>query len=174
MGSDTLNMITTIGAFLFGSRRSAVRGQRLLRSRKSGALAGDNPWDAARWNGRSRRRRRPTTSPSFRRSRHAIRCGKTGSNETDQRSNLEEGFILDHGKEALATSALDAEPNDPAHARRYADPVHARTGHAGAVQRSPHPQRSDSLHRRDRLCTGPGRLVLAAGEFCLERRPEHG
>ena len=31
-------------------------------------------------------------------------------NETDQRSNLEEGFILDHGKEALATSALDAEP----------------------------------------------------------------
>ena len=30
--------------------------------------------------------------------------------EPGERSNLEEGFILDYGKEALATTALDAEP----------------------------------------------------------------
>ena len=101
--------------------------------------------------------------PDGRQSRHPL--WEDRLNETDQRSNLEEGFILDHGKEALATSALDAEPQRILHMPGDTlIPFMLALGMLVLFQRSPHPQRSDSLHRRDRLCTGPGRLVLAAGE----------
>ena len=109
LGLGPINMVTTIGSFLFGLG-VLLFFVNLLRSRTSGTRVGDNPWDGytLEW---------ATSSPpppyNFAviptiASRHVL--WEDRLNETDQRSNLEEGFILDHGKEALATSALDAEP----------------------------------------------------------------
>ena len=80
------------------------------KSRSSGAPAGDNPWDGHRSNGRPVRRRRRTISRSSRRSRSRHPLWEDRLQESDKRSNLLEGLILDDEKEAIATSGLDAEP----------------------------------------------------------------
>ena len=109
LGLGGINMLTTVGSFLFavGVLLFFVN---VLKSRTSGAAAGPNPWDgySLEW---------ATSSPpppyNFAviptiASRHPL--WEDRLQESNQRSNLEEGFTLDHGKEALATSALDAEP----------------------------------------------------------------
>ena len=46
MGWDTVNLVITIGAFLFAARRAAVPRQRRGAACARGAPAGPNPWDA--------------------------------------------------------------------------------------------------------------------------------
>jgi heme/copper-type cytochrome/quinol oxidase subunit 1 len=110
MGWDTLNMITSVGSFVF-----AV-GLLLLfvnvwKSLKSGARAGDNPWDAPtlEW---------ATSSPpppyNFAvlptvASRHPLWEDRLGDEPAI--SSLNKGLLLDQGKETIGTSALDAEPD---------------------------------------------------------------
>jgi heme/copper-type cytochrome/quinol oxidase subunit 1 len=109
MGLGPINMVSTIGSFLLaiGFLLFFIN---VIRSRTRGAPAGDNPWDAytLEWSTSS-----PPPPYNFAviptvASRHMLWEDQLG--EPGERSNLEEGFILDHGKEALATSALDAEP----------------------------------------------------------------
>jgi cytochrome c oxidase subunit I len=109
MGLGPINMVSTLGSFLLaiGFLLFFIN---VLRSRTRGAPAGDNPWDAytLEWSTSS-----PPPPYNFAviptvASRHMLWEDQLG--EPGERSNLEEGFILDHGKEALATSALDAEP----------------------------------------------------------------
>jgi cytochrome c oxidase subunit I len=109
MGLGPINLVSTLGSFLLaiGFLLFFVN---VLRSRTRGAPASDNPWDAftLEWSTSS-----PPPPYNFAviptiASRHMLWEDQLG--EPGQRSNLEEGFILDRGKEALATTALDAEP----------------------------------------------------------------
>jgi cytochrome c oxidase subunit I+III len=109
-GWTALNLITTIGSFVF------ALGILLLiinvaRSRKHGRTAGPNPWDAGtlEWS-------TPSPPPPYNfvviptvASRHPL--WEDRLEDTPHRSSLGEGMALEHGKEAIATSPLDAEPD---------------------------------------------------------------
>jgi cytochrome c oxidase subunit I+III len=110
MGFSTLNMITTIGSFIFaiGVLLFFVN---VWKSRRSGAPAGDNPWDGPtlEWS-------IPSPPPAYNfaviptvASRNPLWEDRLG--EGRARSTLDEGLILDCGKETLATTPLDAEPD---------------------------------------------------------------
>jgi cytochrome c oxidase subunit I len=109
MGWNTLNMITSIGSFVFaiGVLLLIIN---VLKSLKSGATAGNNPWDAPtlEW---------ATTSPpppyNFAviptlASRHPLWEDRLGD---EARSSIDRGMLLDAGKETIGTTALDAVPN---------------------------------------------------------------
>ena len=109
MGWSALNMITTIGSFVF-----AVGVLLLLIniwiSRKRGAAAGPNPWDAPtlEWSVSS-----PPPPYNFAviptvASRHPLWEDRLA--ESGERSVLDRGMVLDNGREALAVTPLDAEP----------------------------------------------------------------
>ncbi len=109
MGWSGDNLIISVGAFLF-----AVGVLLLLIniavSLKRGRVAGPNPWDAPtlEWS---------TTSPPPPKqlpvipsiaSRHPL--WEDALNETPARSKLGQGLLLDVGRETIATSPLDGEP----------------------------------------------------------------
>jgi cytochrome c oxidase subunit I len=109
-GWGTLNLITSIGAFVLAAGVLMLLIN-VVRSRRSGAPAGNNPWDAPtlEWSIAS-----PPPPYNFAviptvASRHPLweaRLGGEGGS-----SSLERGALLDRGKETLATTALDAEPD---------------------------------------------------------------
>jgi len=110
MGVGVLNMVTTIGSFLFAIG-ILLFFWNVLKSRRSGAVAGPNPWDAysLEWSVSS-----PPPPYNFAviptiASRHPL--WEDRLQESDERSNLDQGLLLDHGKETLATTPLDAEPD---------------------------------------------------------------
>lgn len=110
LGWDSVNLIISVGAYVF------ALGVLLLlidvwRSLRSGPIAGANPWDgySLEW---------ATSSPpppyNFAviptvASRYPLwedrLKGHTGSSTTD------EGFLLDHGRETMGTTALDSMPD---------------------------------------------------------------
>ncbi|WP_297296029.1 cytochrome c oxidase subunit I [uncultured Methylovirgula sp.] len=109
MGWDTLNMITSIGAFIFavGVLLTFVN---VIASLRRGRAAGPNPWDAPtlEWSV-------PSPPPPYNfavlptvASRHPLWERRLG--ETDA-SSLEAGMILDHDRETIGTTALDSEPD---------------------------------------------------------------
>jgi cytochrome c oxidase subunit I len=110
-GWDTLNFVTTLGAFLFaiGVLLFVVNVSRSLRQ---GEKAGPNPWDAPTLEWAVASPPPPynfTVIPTVA-SRHPLwedRLGEEGSG----RSRLEQGPLLDHGRETLGTTALDGEPD---------------------------------------------------------------
>jgi cytochrome c oxidase subunit I len=114
MGVGWLNLISTIGAFIFalGVLLFLIN---IARSLRSGAPAGDNPWDAPtlEW---------ATTSPppvyNFATipqvaSRYPL--WEDRLKESDERSvigdRVRDGMVLDQGKETIGVTPLDAEPN---------------------------------------------------------------
>ncbi|MEM5436818.1 cytochrome c oxidase subunit I [Paraburkholderia diazotrophica] len=113
MGWSTVNLITSVGSFVLALGILLFLCD-LLYSLRHGAVAGDNPWDAGtlEWS---------TTSPpppyNFAvaptvASRHPLWEGRIEEEEQNgARSSLEEGFILDRGREALGTTALEARPD---------------------------------------------------------------
>jgi hypothetical protein len=110
MGVGDLNMITTIGSFLFavGVLLFFVN---VVRSRHLGEPAGDDPWGAQtlEWATSS-----PPPSYNFAviptvASRHPL--WERQLQETEAYSTLDEGMVLDQGKEALGVTPLDAEPD---------------------------------------------------------------
>ncbi|MEM5382775.1 cytochrome c oxidase subunit I [Paraburkholderia phymatum] len=113
MGWSTVNLITSVGSFVLALGILIFLCD-LLYSLRHGAVAGDNPWDAGtlEWT---------TTSPpppyNFAvaptvASRHPLWEGRIEEEEQNgSRSSLEEGFILDRGREALGTTALEARPD---------------------------------------------------------------
>ena len=112
LGWDTVNLITTIGAFVFATGVLVFLAN-IVRSRRAGALAGDNPWDAPtlEW---------ATTSPpppyNFARiplvaGRHPLWEDRLGEGEGTGRSVLRDGPVLSEGRETMGTSPLDAEPS---------------------------------------------------------------
>ena len=114
MGVGGLNLLSTVGAFIF-ALGVLLFLLNIARSLRSGPQAGDNPWDAPtlEWS---------TTSPppvyNFATipqvaSRHPLWEARLG--ETERRSVLGDGastgMVLDRGKETIGVTPLDAEPN---------------------------------------------------------------
>jgi cytochrome c oxidase subunit 1/cytochrome c oxidase subunit I+III len=109
MGWNTLNLITSLGAFLLAAGVLVLLANVALSLRR-GERVGANPWDAytLEW-------AIPSPPPSYNfvvlphvASRHPLWEERLG--ETENHSVLREGLLLDHGKEALAVSPLDGQP----------------------------------------------------------------
>jgi hypothetical protein len=110
MGWNTINMVTSIGAFIFATG-ILIFMVNVLISLKRGGFAGDNPWDAAtlEWSVPS-----PPKAYNFAviplvASRHPL--WEDRLNESSARSSLDEGYLLLQGRETLATTPLDARPD---------------------------------------------------------------
>jgi cytochrome c oxidase subunit I len=108
LGWEAVNLITTVGAFVFavGVLLFVVN---FLWSRRRGELAGDNPWDASslEWATSS-----PPPAYNFTviptvRSRDPLWEERLG---LGRRSRVHEGPLLDEGRETLGTTPLDGEP----------------------------------------------------------------
>ena len=110
MGWDWLNLITTAGSFLFGIGVLMLLWN-VVTSLRRGAPAGDNPWDAPTLEWATSSPPPPynfAVIPSVG-SRHPLwedRLGVEG-----MPSRIDAGLVLGHGREALATTPLDARPN---------------------------------------------------------------
>ena len=111
MGWDWINLITTIGSYIFaiGVLLFLIN---VWKSYRKGPLAGDNPWDAPslEW---------ATTSPPppynfvvipTVASRHPLWEDRLQQHEGEG-SHVDAGLVLDHGREAIGTSSLDATPD---------------------------------------------------------------
>jgi heme/copper-type cytochrome/quinol oxidase subunit 1 len=99
-GWEALNLIGVLLLFI-----------NVAKSLRLGAKAGANPWDAPtlEWSV-------PSPPPAYNfaviptvASRHPL--WESYLNESDVRSSLDRGLLLDAGKETIATSALDASPD---------------------------------------------------------------
>ncbi len=110
MGWNTLNMITTIGSFVLalGVLLFVVN---VIKSLKSGALAGPNPWGAPslEWSV-------PSPPPPYNfsviptvASHHPL--WEDRLEESPVRSSIGHGMLLDESKEMIATTPLDAQPD---------------------------------------------------------------
>lgn len=110
MGWDWLNLVTTLGSFVFGIG-VLIFVVNVWKSYRVGAAAGDNPWDAAtlEWAVSS-----PPPPYNFAviptvGSRHPLwedRLGREGDG-----SYVHAGLVLDHGRETPGTSPVDAVPD---------------------------------------------------------------
>jgi heme/copper-type cytochrome/quinol oxidase subunit 1 len=109
-GWEALNLITSLGSFIFavGVLLTFVN---VVRSLRIGAKASANPWDAPtlEWSV-------PSPPPPYNfaiiptvASRHPL--WESRLEESEVRSSLDRGLLLDKGKETIATSALDASPD---------------------------------------------------------------
>ena len=110
LGWDTLNLITTIGSFVLavGILLFLIN---IVMSYRRGAIAGPNPWDAPTLEWAT-----PSPPPPYNfavipivASRHPL--WEDRLQEQEDRSSIDRGLVLDHGREVLATTALDAEPD---------------------------------------------------------------
>jgi cytochrome c oxidase subunit I len=110
MGWDTLNLVTSVGSFVFalGVLLFIVN---VLKSLRFGAPAGANPWDAPtlEWSV-------PSPPPAYNfgviptiASRHPL--WESRLNTRGARSSVDQGLLLDAGKETIGTSALNAHPD---------------------------------------------------------------
>ena len=109
-GWGTLNLITSIGSFVFAAG-VLMLFINVMRSLKSGAAAGRNPWDAPtlEWSVSS-----PPPPYNFAviptvASRHPLWEGRLGSE--GGLSSVNRGMLLAEGKETIGTTGLDAEPD---------------------------------------------------------------
>ncbi|MDB6092119.1 MAG: ctaD [Gammaproteobacteria bacterium] len=110
MGWDTLNLITSIGSFVFAVGL-LLFFLNVWKSLRSGAAAGPNPWDAPtlEWAVSS-----PPPPYNFAviptvASRHPL--WEDRLDEEGAVSSIERGMLLDNGKETIATTAVDAVPD---------------------------------------------------------------
>src|SRR6201991_3531757 len=110
MGWNWVNLITTAGSFLFGFGVLLFIWN-VAKSLKAGEIAGDNPWDAPTLEWAT-----PSPPPPYNfavvptvASRHPL--WEDRLQESEARSRLDRGMTLEEGKEALSTTALDAEPD---------------------------------------------------------------
>ena len=110
MGWSTVNLITTIGAFVlaFGLLLFFIN---IFVSLRNGRLAGPNPWDAPtlEWAISS-----PPPPYNFAvipvvASRHPL--WEERLQEGTGHSSIERGLVLDNGKETIATTVVDGEPD---------------------------------------------------------------
>jgi heme/copper-type cytochrome/quinol oxidase subunit 1 len=110
MGWNTLNLITSIGSFILavGVLLFVIN---VVKSLKTGAVAGANPWDAPtlEWSV-------PSPPPPYNfaviptvASRHPL--WEDRLDEEGAVSSLNRGMLLDSGKETIGTTALDAAPD---------------------------------------------------------------
>jgi cytochrome c oxidase subunit I len=109
MGWDSLNMIETVGSFILALGILLLVANVLI-SRRHGRTAGPNPWDAdsLEWS-------TPSPPPPYNfvviptvASRSPLWEDRLHASE--YRSSLRRGMVLDHDKEIVASTGLDAQP----------------------------------------------------------------
>jgi heme/copper-type cytochrome/quinol oxidase subunit 1 len=112
MGWDWVNLITTIGSFVFGLG-VLLFVWNIVKSWKSGAKSGDNPWDAPTLEWAT-----PSPPPPYNfmviptvGSRHPLWEDRLARPANAEKSIIARGLTLAQGREALGTTPLDAEPN---------------------------------------------------------------
>ena len=114
MGWNTVNLVTSLGSFVFAVGVLVFLID-LAVSLKRGAIAGNNPWDAPtlEWSVSS-----PPPPYNFAvvptlASRHPLWEGRIEEpgGADPVRSQLDEGYLLAQGREALGTTALEATPD---------------------------------------------------------------
>ena len=113
MGWNTVNLITSLGSFLF-ALGVLIFLIDLVWSYKRGPVAGDNPWDAPtlEWSISSPPPPYNFATIPFVGSRHPLWEDRLPKERGERiGSVLDEGYILDHGREALGTTVLDGEPD---------------------------------------------------------------
>ena len=110
LGWETPNMITTIGAFVlaFGILLFLIN---VFLSLRRGRLAGPNPWDAPSLEWSTPSPPPPYNFPVIPRVATRLPLWESRLPAGGTGSELRTGLALDHGKEALATTALDAVPD---------------------------------------------------------------
>ena len=110
LGWETPNMITTIGAFVlaFGILLFLIN---VFLSLRRGRLAGPNPWDAPSLEWSTPSPPPPYNFPVIPRVATRLPLWELRLPAGGTGSELRTGLALDHGKEALATTALDAVPD---------------------------------------------------------------
>jgi cytochrome c oxidase subunit I len=110
MGWNALNLITTVGSFIF-ALGIALLLVNVLRSLRRGAVSGPNPWDAPtlEWSV-------PSPPPTYNfaviptvASRHPL--WETRLTPGAATSTLDRGMLLDSRRETIGTTALDATPD---------------------------------------------------------------
>ncbi len=110
MGWSAMNMVVSLGSFLFAAG-VLLLFVNIAVSLKRGRAAGPDPWSAPtlEWSV-------PSPPPAYNfaviptiESRHPL--WEHWLRETPARSQLDEGMLLDHGRETIGTSALDGVPN---------------------------------------------------------------
>jgi len=110
LGWSSVNLVTTIGAFILAIGVLLLLVNVIV-SLRSGAVAGADPWrgPTLEWT-------LPSPPPPYDfavipavASRHPL--WENALSEDPDRSTLDRGLTLDRGKEMLATTALDAEPD---------------------------------------------------------------
>ncbi len=111
MGFSATNLIVTLGAFLFASGVGLFFVE-VLKARVSGRAAGPNPWDAGTLEWAT-----PSPPPAYNfavipfiASRHPLWESRM-LDQGEPGSRLDEGYLLDDGKETLGVTPLDAEPD---------------------------------------------------------------
>jgi cytochrome c oxidase subunit I len=109
MGWNAVNMITSIGSFVFAAG-VLLFVVNVLVSLRRGAPAPENPWDAPTLEWAT-----PSPPPPYNfavvptvASRHPL---WEKWFDAEERSVLDRGYLLDNGREALATTPLDAHPD---------------------------------------------------------------
>jgi cytochrome c oxidase subunit 1/cytochrome c oxidase subunit I+III len=110
MGWDTDNLIVSLGSAVFAVG-IALLIVNVVVSLRRGAIATDNPWDAPTLEWATSSPPPPYNFPVIPivASRHPLWEDRLG--ESEARSRLDEGLLLDRGRETIGTSALDGEPN---------------------------------------------------------------
>lgn len=110
MGWSSVNMITSVGSFVFAAG-ILIFLVNVLVSLKRGVLATANPWDAPtlEW-------AVPSPPPAYNfavipfiASRHPL--WEDRLNESESRSSLERGYLLMEGRETIGTTPLDGIPD---------------------------------------------------------------
>jgi cytochrome c oxidase subunit 1/cytochrome c oxidase subunit I+III len=110
LGWGTLNLVITVGAYLFaiGVLLFLIN---VWRSYRHGVKAGPNPWDA-----HSLEWATPSPPPPYNfaviptvASRYPLWEDRLETHAG--KSSIDEGFLLDRGRETIGTSALDATPD---------------------------------------------------------------
>ena len=109
MGWSTLNLITSIGSFVFAAG-VLMFFVNVWKSWRAGAPAAANPWD-----GPTLEWAVPSPPPPYNfaviptiASRHPL--WEERLDESEARSSIDRGMMLDDGKQALTTTPMDAEP----------------------------------------------------------------
>lgn len=110
MGWDTVNMVTSVGSFVF-ALGILIFLVNVFVSLKWGARSGPNPWNAATLEWVT-----PSPPPAYNfavipiiASRHPLWEEQLG--EENGRSSLDEGYLLMDGRQTIGTTPLDAEPD---------------------------------------------------------------
>jgi cytochrome c oxidase subunit 1/cytochrome c oxidase subunit I+III len=110
MGWATTNMITTAGAFILAAG-VIMLVVNIVVSLQEGVIASDNPWDAGTLEWATSSPPPPYNFAVIPQISSRLPLWEDRLNESATRSSVREGLPLDHGRESLAITPVEGEPD---------------------------------------------------------------